>query len=77
MVSMTISLPEDQAQRIATAICGINNYTPESPQDAITHVQQTVFSWLRNATLGYEADQAAEAIRANQDDPLINAVVTT
>jgi hypothetical protein len=76
MAELTVTIPDADARRIATAVCAITQHVPVSDQDAIDHVRSVVFGWLRDATINWEADQAALAIRTNIDDPLVSAVVT-
>lgn len=71
MATVSVTVPDDQAQRIATAICAQHNYQPTSPEDAIDFVKQVVFGWLREATINYEAQQASHAVLTNPDDPLL------
>lgn len=75
MVSMTVTIPDEAASRVAQAICGRDNYQPSSPQDAIDYVKSVVFRWLKDATIEWEIQQTAAAMRENADDPLVAATL--
>jgi hypothetical protein len=76
MATVTVTIPDEQAARIASAICGQNGYQPTSTADAVEFVKETVFRWLTQATINYEAQQASTAVLTNPDDPLVNAQMT-
>lgn len=73
-VSVTVELPTSAAMRIATAVCARRGYGPTDADDAIRFVKETIFEQLRQETLEYEANiaaqQARDAVYANPDDPL-------
>lgn len=76
MATVCVTVPDDQAARIAAAVCGRDRYVPTSAQDGIEYVQAQVFVWLRGITLEYEAQRAQQAVLTNPDDPLVGAVIT-
>lgn len=75
MATVTVTIPDESAQRVATAICAIYGHEPTSPQDATDFVTDVVFKWLRDATIEWEAQQVAASMRENPDDPLISATL--
>lgn len=79
MATVTITVPDEAALRIANAICQTYGYDESSGQSPIDFTQSVVFRWLTQTTLDYEAkvasDVARDLILSNQDDPLVNAVM--
>lgn len=75
MATVTITIPDEAAARVAAAVCGSHGYVPSSSQDATEYVKSVVFRWLRDTTIEWEATQAANAMRENANDPLIAATL--
>lgn len=79
MATVTITVPDEAASRIATAMCETYDYDETSGQSPIEFTQAVVFRWLTQTTLDYEAriaaDVARDAVLTNQSDPLVNAVM--
>jgi hypothetical protein len=73
-VTLTVTVPAADAQRIMTAVCASRGYQPASQAEAIDFVKQQVFKWLAEQTIGYESQQAAQAVFTNASDPLANAL---
>lgn len=78
MAQFIFDIPDEQAARIADAVCNRFGGPGESTPTEFT--KTIVFRWLRDITLQYEAEMAAtaarEAVLDNTNDPLVNANLT-
>lgn len=80
MAQFILDIPDAAAARIATAVCTTNGYGPRDMADAIEFTKGYVFRHLAGIVIGQEAGAAAtaaaDAVRANADDPLAAALFT-
>lgn len=80
VVTFTFDIPEDEAQRIAIAVCASYGYDPSSGQTPVEFTKEVVFRWLADTTREFEAkvaaDTARNAVLNNPDDPLAGAALT-
>lgn len=74
MASVTVTVPDDQAERIVNAFCAAQNIAPRDLEHGVSVVRDAVFSYLRDRTLLYEAELARSRVLTDADDPLVNAV---
>ncbi len=81
MAQFTFEVPDAAAERIAAAVCNRFGYDPETGMTPTEFTAGVVFNWLRDVTISYEADIAADTARSavleNPDDPLLNIVFET
>lgn len=80
MAQFTFEIPDREAQRIAIAVCTANGYAPVSAADAQEFTKNWVFRTLARIVVEQEAGAAASAARdavyANPNDPLAQALLT-
>lgn len=80
MAQFTFEIPDQEAQRIAIAVCTDNGYAPISADDAQEFTKDWVFRMLARIVIEQEARVAASAARdaiyANPNDPLAQALLT-
>lgn len=80
MAQFVFEIPDEQAARIATAVCASQGYGPTGVEDATQFTAQYVFRHLAGIVIGQEASaaaaQAADAVRGNASDPLAQALLT-
>lgn len=74
MARLTFEVPDTSAERMAAAVCARFGFDPESGKTPVEFTTEIVFNWLRDVTLSYEGDIAAEeartAVLENPYDPL-------
>lgn len=73
MATVCVTVPDDQAARIVAAVAARSGQQYATMADGIAIVQQHVFRELSESTLAYEAQQAAQAVMTDRDDPLVTA----
>lgn len=80
MAQFIFEISDQQAQRIALAVCARDGYTPTGIADATERTKQHVFRYLASVVIEQEANAAAVAaadtVRGNAADPLAAALFT-
>ena len=80
MAQFVFEIPDEQAARIATAVCASQGYGPAGIEDATQFTAGYVFKHLARIVIEQEAGAAASAaadqVRSNADDPLAQALLT-
>lgn len=79
MATFTFTIPDNEAARIAQAVCQSQGHGPSSPEDAVEFTKEYVFRHLARIVIEQEAALAAQAARdavwSNPDDPLAMALL--
>ena len=74
MAQFIFDIPDAEAARIAAAVCASQGYGPAGMADATEFTKAYVFRHLARIVIEQDAAdaaaQAADAVRANPDDPL-------
>ena len=80
MAQFIFDIPDAEAARIAAAVCASQGYGATSAADATEFTKTYVFRHLARIVIEQDAAaaaaQAADAVRANADDPLAQALLT-
>lgn len=80
MATFLFEIPDQQAERIAAAVCASQGYAPTSAADATEYTKTAVFRWLAGMVIELDAAaaaaSAADAVRTNPADPLAQALFT-
>lgn len=80
MATFSLTIPDGSVGRITTAVCRSNGYGPIDDADAVEYTRQHVFKYLARIAIDFEASAAAtaaaDAVRADSNDPLAAALIT-
>lgn len=67
MANVTLTIPDDKIDRVATALCETAGL-PVSNANA----KVALIDYIKGTTLGYESKASAEALKVAQDDAISN-----
>ena len=80
MATFLFEIPDNEAARIAGAVCASQGYAPTGAEDATEFTKNYVFRHLAGIVISQDAAaaaaSAADAVRTNPADPLAQALFT-
>lgn len=76
MATVCVTVPETEAARIAAAVAYRDGIEITTPQEGVDAVQRHVMRYLGQLTIQHEAQQAAQAVLNNVNDPLVASAIT-
>ena len=71
-VTITVTLGDEEADRVAAALCGTTAHAPVGRDDALRHAAAEMVAWLRTTTRLWEA----RTVESRPTPPAVAAHVT-